>query len=168
MPIAGVEEQLRMAELLEDPLYKAWLKKEPRITMPITQEKPWRVWVQKKRGGPWARADFKSYPKAWKFMRQHMKLGIHDCALGARVLFFKPPVVSKVSGGKKAKRYHVPGMPGQNPAHRWCPLCRRPTIWTTFTKHHALPKHYKIAGYVVRCAICGHADGLVIRANQPR
>jgi len=166
MPLA-VEEQLTMRELLKDPIYKQWLKKMPSIGAAICPSgKPWRVWVQKRQGGNWARGDFETYRQAYDFMRWHLGLGVHDVALTCKIKEFRPPVVTdkslpkrviKVKGGPDRfvwrKRYHIPAQIGQNPLHEWCTYCRRPTIFTYFTRHHSHPQ--RVNGNERRCAICG-------------
>lgn len=160
MPLA-VEEQLTIHQLLEDSVYKKWLKKIPSIGSAICPSgKPWRVWVQMKRGGRWSRKDFEKYQEAYVFLRGQLHY-CHDAALNCKVREFRPPVVRdpalglvKFAGemvGKK--RYHIPSRVGQHEMHEWCPHCRRPTIFTWFSKHHSFPK--PVTSSDRRCNICG-------------
>ena len=157
MPI-GVEEQLTMAQLLEDPLYAKWLSMIPKVTWVTYGNRPWRVWVQRERNGKWARRDFKSYKKAYVFLIDHLEKW-HDAALHSKVVPMQPPVVRDKT--TKKKRYHIPAFPGQNEHHQWCPHCRRPTIFASFSQHHAFNRTLKPAPNVRRCCICGmSANGI--------
>lgn len=144
-----------MRQLLEDPIYRAWIRKIPTARFFYPSGKPWRLWVQRETGGGWAMQDFKSYAKAFNHMNRLLKQGVHDAALGCKGEEFKPPVVKDKKVNKR--RYHIPAFPGQNAGHRWCGYCRRPTIFAYFKRHHALPGR-DITNYDRRCAVCGHRE----------
>lgn len=155
MTAAELAEQLTMRELLEDPIYKKWLRVTPSYDCFISNGKPWRVWAQRERGKPWSRRDFAKYAEAFNFMAKLLRAGFHDVALNHKIHAFQPPVVRDKRTGKK--RHHIPGKPGQSAKHMWCPHCRRPTIFATFTKHHAFDR-LLYNNYTPRCAICGIAE----------
>jgi len=131
-------------ELLEDPIFREWLKKKPIVTVPGVQ-RPWRLYI-KLDGKQWARKEFALYASAYNYLLRRIKAGgVQDAAIHSKRQPFKPPVV-KVDG--KKRWWPMP------PGHRWCGLCRRPTKFAHFRKHHALPV-YLCSPYEKRCSICG-------------
>jgi len=144
-------DQISFRELLQDPLFKEWTKKPPKLKPLWYKSMPWYVYVR--REGRWARKEFDTYPKAFNWLVSRLKAGqVEDAAIHCKRQWFSPPLV-KVGG----KRTYWPMPPG----HRWCGLCRRPTVYNTFTKHHAMPAY--IAPYELRCTICGGRQTLAPR-----
>lgn len=135
--------QITLRELLKDPIYRKWFSKKPRIRV-VTQAPPWRLYVQREEGGRWARADIRGYAKAYGAVASKLS-EYYDMALHSKPQHFPPPIVRV---GKK--RYYYPCPPG----HRWCTLCRRPTVFKNFRKHHAFPG-MALADYEKYCSICG-------------
>jgi hypothetical protein len=161
----GLEEQVTLREYLEDPIFAAWHRKEPSLGRVVTfSGRPWRVFAQQTRNGKWAFRDFKSWKKALKFTDKLLEQGFHDAALMSKVAVFQPPIVRDKSlglvkhAGKMVgkKRYHVPAIVGQHHNHLWCPHCRRPTVFTTFSRHHTFQSG-RFLMWKRRCAICGIA-----------
>lgn len=133
--------QVPLSELLQDPIFRKWSSLEP----PHKGYELWRVYVQRKKRGPWARRDFKSWKKAHKFWLKHRDEW-YDSALICRNGNYKPPVV-KV--GKKRRYAPITWRLG----HHWCEYCRRPTVFKVFYRHHMRPGHTIMQ--VPRCTICG-------------
>lgn len=155
MTAAELAEQLTMRELLEDPIYKKWIRTTPQLHVFSASGKPWRVWAQRKRGGGWSRREFATYVEAFNFMARLLRDEFHDATVCSKIHGFQPPVVRDKR--TQQKRHHVPGKPGQSDKHMWCPHCRRPTVFTTFLKHHAFDR-LLYNTYTARCAICGIAE----------
>lgn len=137
-----VTEQLTFRELLQDPIFKAWMKKVPTLRANPAKGEPWRVYG--KTDGYWGKKEFFHYPQAFNWVARHLSR-LEDCAIHCKRQPFRPPVVKDSHGLK-----HNWPMP---PKHRWCGLCRRPTVFGYFNKHHALPG--VLAPYERRCSICG-------------
>lgn len=167
-------EQIRFLELLDLPGFKEFLVTRPEIlAVPIGNKLPWRVYVQKHPHGRWAKKDFETYGAAFKFMKPYIRTS-HDVALHCRNIMYLPPgrwlpirrngepVYLLDAQGKprldddgkriRQKKFKPMQMP---PGHTWCAYCRRPTIFTWFSRHHAFPPTLKIRGNVERCTICG-------------
>jgi hypothetical protein len=138
-----VPDQISFRELLQDPLFKQWTMKSPKLKVTVATGAPWFVYV--KREGRWARKEFSTYARAFNWLIKRLKAGeIEDAAIHCKRQWFLPPRV-RVEG----RRTYWP-MP---PNHRWCGLCRRPVVYNTFSKHHAMPPYS--ASYEPRCTICG-------------
>jgi hypothetical protein len=164
--VPGAEEQLTMRELLKDSLFKKWMMKPPNLGVTICYSgKPWRVWVQRELNGRWGKRDFAKYSEAWNFFVKHLKEGAYDAAISSKVKPFPPPVEKykkqeyTVKGKTYVKRvpvFYIPKVPGMNPQHEWCPHCRRPTIFTTYRRHHAFAQRFN-GEIKQRCSVCGIA-----------
>lgn len=169
-----------MSELIKDPAYREFLTTQPSVPAIAAQKrkgrsKPWVVYVQRERGGPWGKREFWKYTKAFAFFRLALKAGVHDCTINNRRVGFKPPqkwvrVKGKYVVGSDGKRRQVtkpvPWKPraelleGQ-PEHHWCKYCRRPTVFRYFRKHKAL-EGVDIDSTVPRCCICGASARIAI------
>lgn len=144
-------DQISFKELLQDPIFKAWTMKPPKLQSVATISHPWFVYV--KREERWGRKEFISYTSAFNWLVAKLKGGtIEDAAIHCKRQWYAPPRV-KVAG----KRTFWP-MP---PAHRWCGLCRRPVVYNTFSKHHAMPPYS--ASYEPRCTVCGARQTMIPR-----
>lgn len=143
------DRQIPLRELLrQDRHYKAWFQKIPIIKVQAASP-PWRLFIQKEQGGPWAKADLPSYPKAYEALRLRLP-DCYDAAIHSKRQLFSPPILRQ-----NGEKFRLP-MPG---GHRWCSLCRRPTIFRRFRRHPNL-------GIITnpedaRCTICGmRAEGM--------
>lgn len=146
------DNDITMRELVVDKLYRKWLTRAPVVQ--TSSNRPWRVWAQKDAGGPWQKKDFAQYAEAYRFFTSLFKSGYHDLALGNRVGPQKPPVVSKLVGGKKMRYRHSFWLrPGMGSNEEWCCFCRRPTTFTWFKRHHAVKMPSLLPDR--RCTICG-------------
>lgn len=123
-------------------MFKAWFMKPPTLTV-VHSGMPWRLFVQREEGGPWARGDIPSYAKAFGGVKLRLS-DAHDMAIHCKPQRFKPPIV-KVAG----KRKYNPCPDG----HTWCEYCRRPTVFRYFKKHPNIKM--PINSEEKRCTICG-------------
>jgi hypothetical protein len=164
MPLA-LEEQATIRQLLENQRYRKWLKRVPKGSEVVCWSgRPWRVWVQRDQNGRWGFKDFEKYAPAYNFLVKQINAGAHDAALSSKVKPYPPPIAKRVKQKVMVKKQwvwltkiirEVPRFPGMNSQHEWCPHCRRPTIFTTFAKHHALTGRVQHDPTQRRCAICG-------------
>lgn len=182
---------ITLPELLEDPRYKKFFQTPPKMLKPLPGQKPWRVLVQRKPDGPWAKKEFETYADSFRLLAKNLRAGtIHDGAIQSRGIAFGPPTrVAKVTRGGKpvfhtkgGKRVLGPdGRPiqktvtiewkpkldvGDEP-HQWCPFCRRPTVLRWFRSHHAL-RTSGLQGLADlsdrRCTICGARESFIREA----
>lgn len=134
--------QITLRELLrEDPIYKQWFMKVPKITV-AGNTPPWRLFVQMEEGGRWATAILPSYPKAYAALKLRLP-DLYDATIHSRRQHFAPPVVRI---GDKKHRMPMPE------GHEWCELCRRPVVFKYFSKH---PNLGIVSHDYLRCTICG-------------
>ena len=148
--IGEEQPQITMRELLDDSLYRKWLSRPPKgFANPS-----WTVYAQREEDGPWARATFGNFVQAHNFFAKNFKQW-HDSALCCRNNPSRPPVVRDPNNPTK-RRYHSPVLSVRG--HRWCPMCRRPTVFKVFAKHHAFSAKKLKPLPVSRCSICGIAE----------
>lgn len=135
---------------LKDPAFRAWMKKTPRKNR-RPGYKNWRVFVQKKKNGPWARVDFHTYEEALAFLLPKIEdKTFYDGAIASKWWTFKPPKV-RVKGSGSIKLHMPPGL--DEPNAWWCPFCRRVTTFTWFKRHHNMKSY--LCGQTKQCHICG-------------
>lgn len=147
-------QQIRLRTLLkEDTIYKQWFMKPAEITI-FHSTPPWRIFVQKEEGGPWARGDAPTYAKAYTAVKLRLP-DVHDMTIHSKAQRFRPPVI-KVGG----KRVYLPMPDG----HDWCELCRRPTVFRYFKKH---PSIGAVDPEQLRCTICGIRKEALKRYRSP-
>jgi hypothetical protein len=157
-------DQVQIRELLKDPEYRKWFSTDPKMS----PRAKWRVYAQPVIDGPWKRADFTSWKKAYRFFAKNFK-SWHDAALVCRNFPSDPPSVRVKVRIKSTDRRGEPvfgvvmkskWLPGvlTKQWHTWCPHCRRPTLFGYFAKHHAFTERgiYPLR-YKLRCSICGVA-----------
>lgn len=135
-------QQITLRELLKDPEYRKWFSQPPAITV-SHHTPPWRFFAQREEGGRWAKAELDTYRDAYSAVRLRLP-EYFDMAIHCKPQGFKPPIV--VIDGKKS------WMPLPD-GHYWCVYCRRPTVFSYFSSHPAMPK-VTIADYELRCSIC--------------
>lgn len=147
--------QIPFELLLEDPIYRKWLKAPPRQPEGSYRQPPWRVWVQRRLNGPWAYKDFETYPKAFNWLIKR-RLEFWDAAINCKVKDYRPPIVKKRANEKLVLRHYWPGVQD----HRWCGYCRRPTLFKHFAKHHNIRREL-IIPYERYCSVCGAREKFV-------
>lgn len=161
---------LTIIDLLEDPIYKAYFCKVPKLPKTSSTTPPWRLYIQRKGETRWRRRDFDTYSAAFKVLKKLLKEDkVKDAAIHCRRMSFAPPVRMMKIRGK-----YVRGSDGVSrqatkrvdwepkiPAdifdeHEWCPWCRRPSVFKYYSRHHALGQlGMTIDPSVPRCVICG-------------
>lgn len=143
-------EQIRLRTLLKDDVYyRKWFCKPPTIRVVHTTP-PWRLFVQKEKGGPWFKKDFPTYAQAFHAVK--LKLPEYwDMAIHCKPQAFKPPVVRIA---KKKVWNPIPE------GHVWCGYCRRPTVFFFYRKH---PNMKGTSVGAMRCQICGVRETFLTR-----
>lgn len=165
---------LTIHDLLEDPHYKEYFLKIPKLPVTRPGTRPWRLYIRLKSHGKWAQKDFETYGAAFKYFKLRLKKGeVLDAAINCRRASFGPPQrYAKVKGkyitgsdgvtrqATKAVDWQPQLDPDSADDVRWCPWCRRPTAFKYFGKHHALSTHTlgAIDPSIKRCAICGASE----------
>lgn len=179
---------ITLPELLEDAKYKAFFTTPPKMLKPLPGQKPWRVLIQRKPGGPWAKKEIETYAEGFRIIRHSLRAGtLHDGTIQSRSIPFGPPQrIAKVTKGGKPV-YHTrdgklvrdtdgnpiqkttlirwkPKLDPSDEAHEWCPFCRRPTVLRWFRSHHAL-RSSGLQGLADtsdrRCTICGARESFI-------
>jgi len=162
-----------MRVLMEDPLFRQYMKIPPRLPKNLRTGNPYQIWVN--RDGNWGTALKPTYADAWKVFVHHYKASRddhRDVTLVSRRVFFAPPgewyrVKVKTSrrptpDDKSTWQWKLEWRWRQTffwEGHEfaWCGRCRRPTYWQPLGEtHHALRRSPAIAeedNY--RCHICG-------------
>ena len=165
-----------LAELLEDKNYRKFFEKQPHIPNISRTAPPYRLWVQRRAHGPWLKKDISSYHSGIKWLIDRLD-EIHDGALAIKGLQSPPPnklvkvkrngvLLTKIGsdGVERPVVKEVPWhfyTPIDERKHVWCPYCRRPTIFTWFSKHHNMPNI--LQPEYSRCTICGCREDSVPR-----
>jgi hypothetical protein len=153
-----ITEQITLRELVSDPIYRQWFKTPP--LGGFSKFAKFRVYVQKDQDGGWAKKDFEDFKPAYNFLARNYKTW-HDSSLTCRNEECRPPVVRK--NGKREYYHRLLVFPG----HTWCTYCRRPTVFSCFTTHHAFSaKNMKPIPYKLRCGICGIAEEAIKRYRR--
>lgn len=137
---------LTLRKQLKDPYFAAWMKKQPRRDTNPPYDN-WRVFVQRKKKGPWARKDFHTYAEAYTFVMRNLDR-FYDMALASKLYTFKPPMVRSKLTDKVDFRYPVELDKGI----WWCPFCRRVTRFAWFKRHHNMKPW--LCGHTQQCGIC--------------
>lgn len=167
---------ISMRELIKDPVYRAYLDKEPftpaHAGSPHTSGQ-WVVYVRYRASGPWTRKTFRKYKKALKYFNLALEEGAYDLSFGNRRIYLKPPMrkarikgkyVIGSDGVKRQATKMVEWLPklGDSPGvHRWCGFCRRPTVFKVYRKHPAV----KLPELTPRprCCICASSEEIAVK-----
>lgn len=111
-----------LAALLEDPVYRAYMKTVPWLAPNLRLGQPWAVWARKATGS-WAGGKFESYREAWSVTLKYMRHpSIEDVAIVSRRQLYAPPELLWWD------EFH----------YHWCWRCRRPSSFGIRPIHHAL------------------------------
>lgn len=179
---------ITLPELLEDAKYRAFFITPPKMLKPLPGQLPWRVLVQRKAGGPWAKKEIDTYAAAFRIIKSNLRAGtLHDGAIQSRSIPFGPPQrIAKVTRGGKPV-YHTrngkyildaggeriqktvvvlwkPKLEASDESHDWCTYCRRPTVFRWFKSHHALRAsglQELVDPTTRRCSICGAREDFI-------
>lgn len=142
-------DQVTLRQLVEDPIYRKWLKTPPVGGFPKYTK--FRVYAQRERDGSWAKKDFENFKDAYTFLAKNLREW-HDATLCTINYQSRPPVI--YVNGKR--RYYAPMVLMEG--HDWCPHCRRPSVFGYFHTHHAFTGHFRPLPFKRRCGVCGIAD----------
>ena len=157
---------ITLPELLEDKTYRKFFEKPPTIPNVQRVAPPYRLWV--KIDGKWKKKDIGSYKSGRDWLLEHLEQ-IDDGALAVKGTMSAPPkrlvkvkrngvLLTKVGsdGVERPVVKEAPWvvhLPTDERKYMWCPYCRRPTVFTYFSKHHNQPK--VLQPEFERCTICG-------------
>lgn len=165
---------LTIHQLLEDPGYRKYFLTVPKLPPVQRTAPPWRLYIQGD-DGAWRKRDFDKYGDAVRlFNRLRSARKVHDATVTCRPVAFDPPsrtvkltkngkpIMVKTSRGQLIQATRevywtwTKLLSGEDDAHYWCPYCRRPTVFTWFSKHHAIVGAHKsfMDPAARRCTIC--------------
>jgi hypothetical protein len=160
-----------MRTLLDDPVYRAYVKRVPPIPDKHNPLPAWQLWIETPEH-KWLTKNFLTYADAWRVGVARYKTGC-DFTLTSRRMFYAPPGEWYRVRTKRRTPYKNPHT-GEVRTHdvvtrwrqtwywpeldlNWCGRCRRPTYWMPLHDgHHALRRLPAISpddNY--RCLICG-------------
>lgn len=169
---------ITLPELLTDKRYREYFSTVPKQG-PATAN--WRILVQRRADGPWARKDYERYADAFRRIAKELKAGtLHDGTIQSRGIAYAPPerivrvtragrpVMVKTSNGSLVQKTSIvvwrPKLHGDDEEHHWCTYCRRPTVFKWFSNHHSY-RNSPVAGCVDisdrRCTICGAREEFI-------
>lgn len=159
-----------MRSLMEDDVFRAYMKKVPSLPPNLRHGNPWQLWLRADTG--WLTGAFSSYRDAWPVFVRNLRRDGRDVTLTSRRVFFAPP-----GEYYKVKVRHPRRATPDNPATtqvkiekrwrqtffwddvrlRWCGRCRRPVYWQKLhSGHHAIRKMPAFTtDDNLRCTICG-------------
>lgn len=161
-----------MHTLMDDPLFRAYMKKVPAQRHANNNGEPWQLWVDRGQGR-WGTTLRKTYPDVWKVFLHHYRAGDgRDVTIVSRRVFYAPPGEWY---RQKVRRQRRPTPDNKATSHiviedrwrqtffwegldlHWCGRCRRPVIWMPlFETHHALRRMPAVTDQDnYRCIICG-------------
>lgn len=155
-----------MRDLMDDPLYRAYMKHVPPHHQALTHGEPWQLWVRTG-DGRWLTRTYATYRDVWPIFVRRFKTDGEDPTITSRRLFYAPP-------GEWYK-VKVKRPTPQNPQRiviedrwrqlffwdgfdlRWCGRCRRPVVWQKlYPGHHAVRRFPAVSEEDnLRCVICG-------------
>jgi hypothetical protein len=161
-----------MAYLMEDPLFRAYMKRVPPAHNANREGSgnPWQLWVQTA-DHRWLTKCYPSYRAVWPIFVKRLR-STDDPTVTSRRVFYAPPGEWYDQKVRKPRR-PTPDNPktSQIVVERrwrqtfhwdgydlhWCGRCRRPSYWMPlFSNHHALRRQPVIAEDAnMRCIICG-------------
>src|SRR5262245_14657101 len=159
-----------MASLMDDPLYRTYMKTAPSYRHAHASGDPWQLWVRTM-DERWLTKTFPSYRAVWPVFVKRYRAG-YDSTIVSRRVFYAPPGERYNQKVRKPRRA-TPDNPAtshivierrwRQTFHwdgydlHWCGRCRRPSYWMPlFSSHHALRKMPAISTEDnVRCIICG-------------
>ncbi|MET0416524.1 MAG: hypothetical protein ABW022_10945 [Actinoplanes sp.] len=160
-----------MKQLLDDPIYRAYMKRAPANREPHNPAPAWQLWVETAEH-KWLTKTYASYVDGWRAGVARYRLG-DDFTLTSRRVFYAPPGEWYRVKVRRQKAYVNPST-GEVRTHdvqtrwrqtwfwddlnlNWCGRCRRPVVWMPlFSFHHALKRLPAVTeedNY--RCIICG-------------
>lgn len=127
--------------LLEDPIYRAYVKRVPYLAPNLRHGQPWAVWARTTDSpARWRGGKFATYREAWAVVVKAIRNDRYsDVALVSRRQLYPPP----------------PGLVWDI-GFDWCSRCRRPSYFTYRPHHHALRDSPVLTeDDPARCFYCG-------------
>lgn len=154
--------------LMEDPLFRQYMKTRPPAHPANKTGDPWQLWVDRGQGR-WGTTLRPTYGDVWSVFLHHYRAGDgRDVTVVSRRVFYAPP------GEWYRVKVRLPRPTPTGTTHRlewrwrqlyfwddldlsWCGRCRRPTFWMPlFSNHHALRRMPALTDEDnLRCVICG-------------
>lgn len=163
----------RIRTLMEDPIFRAYMKRVPPSLLANTQGQPWQVWAETTEH-KWRTGLFTSYRDVWPVFLKNLRdpETIHDVTITSRRTFWAPP------GEWYKVKVRKPRRPTPDDAStsklvienrwrqtfhwdgydlHWCGRCRRPVYWMPLIPtHHALRRLPAVTEEDnTRCLVCG-------------
>jgi hypothetical protein len=160
-----------MRELMDDPIYRAYMKRIPLLHGGANPNHPWQIWVHTPQN-TWLTKTFPTYAEVWSVFVRKYKERTGDPTIVSRRAFFAPPgewykvrvklSTPRVSPSGVKTTHRVEDRWRQTftwPDWReeWCGRCRRPVEFRPlFETHHALKRMPVVSDEDnMRCPICG-------------
>lgn len=131
-------------ELLDNQVYRTYVKKRPRLPVNVSHGFPWLVVARRPESATrptWGLKMMGDYADAYYRVRDILAAGeFEDAAIISRRKLFAPPTGFRWNRSKFS----------------WCGRCRRPSMFTNTTRHHALRNAPALATEDAnRCHFCG-------------
>jgi hypothetical protein len=172
---------ITLRDLLEDPQYKSYFLKVPKLPKHYTPDsEPWKLMILKKGEDQWRTKRFGTYKDAFAAVKKLLKNpDIYDMVINCPGLDWQPPIrvfQAKVKGKTNkdgspliVTRAEVwkPRITPEMSKHNWCPYCRRPTAFGYFEVHKAMTKARvgnmgaNVDPSLLRCSICAASERVV-------
>lgn len=164
-------ELITIKELLRDPQYRDYFIKAPKLPDHMTNNPailPWKLYVLKRGENNWRSKRFHTYREAFAGLKKMLPV-IDNGAINCPALSFLPPFKNYTikSTGKQVTKLWQPKIDSDMADHKWCPHCRRPTIFHMAMKPFVSPSGTKIplGEPMMRCMICGASERVVDLRN---
>lgn len=144
-------------ELMEDPIYSAWVRRVPRLPLNVSHGQPWLIVARRRpeaSGATWATKNMSVYADAYRRVRRMMLAGeFEDIAIVSKRMLFRPPI----------------GFTWNTNRYSWCGRCRRPSVFQHSWSHFALRGAPVLAEIdVQRCYYCGAREVFAGRMKPRR
>lgn len=134
---------MKMIDLLKDPVFRKYYLRNPKFPYSLANENPWVIWIhrnsKKTNRLVWANVRVPTFKDAVAYVKPRMS-DWDDFSISSRVIGFDPP--SSVRNTFEL--------------YDWCIMCRRPSEFRPFERHHALnPAIHKFFSHWPVCVFCG-------------
>lgn len=158
--------------LMDDPIFRAYMKRVPPATHANNGGEPWQIWVRTV-SSKWLTRTYPTYRDVWPVFIAKFRdtVDTADVTITSRRVFYAPPGEWYKVKVRKPRR----PTPDDKSTTRivvedrwrrlfhwdtgleWCGRCRRPVYWQPlFTTHHALRRMPAVTeDDNLRCIICG-------------
>lgn len=155
--------------LMDDPQYRAYMKRMPTTHPANTTGEPWQIWVETP-AHTWLTKTYATYRDVWPVFLGRFRDPdkAHDVTITSRRVFYAPPgewykVKVRLAKPTPSGTTHRIELRWRQTFHwdgydlHWCGRCRRPSYWMPlFSNHHALRRLPAVSTEDNhRCIICG-------------